>query len=105
MRAMMVSKLNEDSMMNPLRLVRGLRLTILLSAFILATPSFAARCGDFNSFVASMSAEGEAKAQAAGVSPGVTSGVSQDVAVLNFDRGQRYTFKQYVSARVGPEPA
>src|SRR5216683_2179686 len=46
-----------------------LRIAIVLCAITLATPSFAARCGgDFNTFVASMSAE----AQAAGVSPSVT---------------------------------
>src|ERR1700738_4655402 len=83
-----------------------LRLSIILSALTFATPSFAARCGgDFNTFVASMSAE----AQAAGISPNVTSaalsGVQQDMAVLNFDRRQRGTFnrsfEQYVSTRVG----
>lgn len=67
----------------------------------------AARCGgDFNAFVASMAAE----AQAAGVSASVTnaalSGVTQDGAVLAFDRRQRHTFnksfEQYVSTRVGP---
>lgn len=66
----------------------------------------AAHCGgDFNSFVASMAAE----AQAAGVSASVTSaafsGITQDGAVLAFDRRQRYTFnksfEQYVSTRVG----
>jgi hypothetical protein len=81
-----------------------LRPTILLCALTLSTPSFAARCGgDFSTFLASMSA------QAAGVSPSVTSaafgGVAEDAAVLNFDRRQRYTFRQYVSARVGPKPA
>ena len=74
---------------------------------VLATPALAARCGgDFNTFVAAMSAE----AQAAGVSPAVISqalgGVTQDPAVLNFDRRQRgtfnKTFEQYVSTRVGP---
>src|SRR5215216_6176386 len=84
-----------------------LRLPILLSALLLSTPTFAARCGgDFNSFIASISAE----AQAAGISPSVTSaalsGVTQDPAVLSFDRRQRYTFnksfEQYVSTRVGP---
>jgi membrane-bound lytic murein transglycosylase B len=83
-----------------------LRLSIFLSALTLATPSFAARCGgDFNSFVASISAE----AQAAGVSQGVIAsalgGVTVDQSVLNFDRRQRYTFnksfEQYVSTRVG----
>src|SRR6516225_8366002 len=66
----------------------------------------AAKCGgDFNSFVASMTAE----AQGAGVSAGVTSaafgGITQDGAVLAFDRRQRYTFnktfEQYVATRVG----
>src|SRR6266568_5176952 len=84
-----------------------LRLSILLSALILATPSHAARCGgDFNTFIAAMSAE----AAAAGISQAVISqalsGVTQDPAVLNFDRRQRGTFnksfEQYVSTRVGP---
>ena len=86
--------------------MRKLLLAILFGTVIAASPALAARCGgDFNSFVAGMSAE----AQAAGVSPSVTSaafgGVSQDMAVLNFDRRQRYTFnksfEQYVSTRVG----
>ena len=86
--------------------MRKLLLAALFST-VIATPSFAARCGgDFNSFVAAMSAE----AQAAGISPSVISqalsGVTQDPAVLNFDRRQRgtfnKTFEQYVSARVGP---
>jgi membrane-bound lytic murein transglycosylase B len=84
-----------------------LRLAILLATLTVATPSFAARCGgDFNTFVASMSAE----AAAAGISQSVASsalgGVQQDMAVLNFDRRQRGTFnksfEQYVSTRVGP---
>src|SRR5580692_6576971 len=83
-----------------------LRLSILLSALLLSTPSYAARCGgDFNTFVSSISAE----AASAGISQGVVSqalgGVSEDMAVLNFDRRQRYTFnksfEQYVSTRVG----
>ena len=73
----------------------------------IATPALAARCGgDFGTFVASMSAE----AHAAGIPQGVISqafaGVTQDMAVLNFDRRQRYTFnktfEQYVATRVGP---
>ena len=84
-----------------------LRLAIILCASVLTTPTLAARCGgDFNSFVAAMSAE----AQAAGISPAVInqalSGVTPDPAVLNFDRRQRgtfnKTFEQYVSTRVGP---
>ena len=76
------------------------------AAVIAAGPAFAAKCGgDFNSFLASMSAD----ARAAGVSESVIgtafAGVTQDAAVLNFDRRQRYTFnktfEQYVSTRVG----
>ena len=87
--------------------MRKLHLVVLFGTLILATPSHAARCGgDFNSFVSAMSAE----AQAAGISPAVISqalsGVTQDPAVLAFDRRQRGTFKktfeQYVSTRVGP---
>ena len=81
----------------------------LAAAFILSLAggqAEAARCGgDFNSFVAAMTAE----AQAAGVSASVTSaafsGITQDGAVLAFDRRQRYTFnktfEQYVATRVG----
>jgi lytic murein transglycosylase len=76
------------------------------AAVALATSAHAARCGgDFNSFVQNISAE----AASAGISQGVIAsalgGVQQDMAVLNFDRRQRYTFnksfEQYVSTRVG----
>jgi lytic murein transglycosylase len=86
--------------------MRKLRLAILFGAVIATSPALAARCGgDFNTFVSSMSAE----ASSAGISQGVISqalgGVSEDMAVLNFDRRQRYTFnksfEQYVSTRVG----
>jgi lytic murein transglycosylase len=86
--------------------MRKLYLAVLFGTVIAATPAFAARCGgDFNSFVSNISAE----AQAAGISPTVVSSalglVTQDMAVLSFDRRQRYTFnksfEQYVSTRVG----
>ncbi|QND74821.1 lytic murein transglycosylase [Tardiphaga robiniae] len=73
---------------------------------VAATSSQAAKCGgDFQGFIAAMSQE----AAAAGVSQGVISqafaGVTQDPAVLSFDRRQRGTFnksfEQYVSTRVG----
>ena len=79
---------------------------IVLLLPLLASPASAARCGgDFNSFLASMSAE----AQGAGVSQGVVSqalsGLTEDGAVLAFDRRQRYTFNKtfehYVATRVG----
>ena len=84
-----------------------LRLLPVLCIAAITTPSYAARCGgDFNTFVAAMSQE----AAAAGISQGVLSaalgGVTQDAAVLAFDRRQRgtftKTFEQYVSTRVGP---
>ncbi|CAN7675693.1 lytic murein transglycosylase [Bradyrhizobium sp. LjRoot220] len=82
-------------------------LAVLLGAVIAVSPAHAARCGgDFNAFVAAISQE----AAAAGVSQGVISqalsGVTQDPAVLAFDRRQRgtfnKTFEHYVSTRVGP---
>jgi lytic murein transglycosylase len=82
------------------------RLAAMFAACLATGSAHAARCGgDFNSFVASMSAE----AAAGGVSPSVISqalgGVQQDMIVLNFDRRQRGTFnksfEQYVATRVG----
>src|SRR5476649_624891 len=84
------------------------RMPIAATLFValFACPASAAQCGgDFSSFVASMSRE----AAAAGVSQNVISnafmGVTQDQAVLSFDRRQRGTFRktfeEYVSTRVG----
>jgi lytic murein transglycosylase len=87
-------------------IMHKLHLAVLFGAVIATTPALAARCGgDFNSFVQNISAE----AASAGISQGVIAsalgGVQQDMAVLNFDRRQRYTFnksfEQYVSTRVG----
>ena len=87
--------------------MRMFRWAIFLSAVMISTPTYAARCGgDFNTFVSAMSQE----AAAAGVSQAVISqafaGITQDPAVLAFDRRQRGTFnksfEQYVSTRVGP---
>src|ERR1700727_2964188 len=83
-----------------------LRTFVFLSALVAGTPSFAARCGgDFNSFVASMSAEAQAAGGSQGVIASALGGVTEDMSVLNFDRRQRYTFnksfEQYVSTRVG----
>jgi len=83
-----------------------LRLGVLFSALLLATPSFAARCGgDFNTFVAGISAEAASAGISQNVISSALSGVQQDAAVLNFDRRQRgtftKTFEQYVSTRVG----
>src|SRR6202051_1607308 len=87
--------------------MRKLLPAVVFGTVIAATPALAARCGgDFHTFVAGISVD----AQAAGISPNVISsalgGVQQDMAVLNFDRRQRYTFnksfEQYVSTRGGP---
>ena len=81
------------------------RLAIILAALSLTAPAHAARCGgDFQTFVSAMSQE----AQAAGISQSVISqafaGVTQDPAVLSFDRRQRGTFRQsfeqYTATRV-----
>jgi lytic murein transglycosylase len=86
--------------------MRKLLPAVVFGTVIAATPTYAARCGgDFHTFVAGISED----ARAAGISPNVIfsalGGVQQDMAVLNFDRRQRYTFnksfEQYVSTRVG----
>src|SRR5688572_20784094 len=103
---------SSHDMINTTWTLQGIRmlklcLAILFGAVVAASPAHAARCGgDFNTFVAAISQE----AAAAGVSQGVISqalsGVTQDPAVLAFDRRQRgtfnKTFEQYVSTRVGP---
>ena len=75
--------------------MRKFSLAILFGTVLATTPALAARCGgDFNAFVQSMAAE----AAAAGISQAVISqafaGVTQDPAVLNFDRRQRGTFRK-----------
>ena len=87
--------------------MRKFCLAILFGTFIATTPTFAARCGgDFNTFVGGMSAEAQAKGVSQAVISQALSGVTQDPAVLAFDRRQRgtfnKTFEQYVSTRVGP---
>jgi lytic murein transglycosylase len=85
-----------------------LRLLIPLSAFLLlATPTDAAQCGgDFYTFVASISREAAAKGISQATISQALSGVTQDQAVLSFDRRQRgtfhKTFEQYAATRVGP---
>src|SRR3984893_11905244 len=83
-----------------------LRLSILLCTVVAATPSPPARCGgDFSTSLASMSADAQAAGIPSSVSSTALGGVQQDMAVLSFDRRQRYTFnksfEQYVATRVG----
>jgi lytic murein transglycosylase len=82
------------------------RLAVFLVAFLATGSAQAARCGgDFNTFIANVTAD----AQAAGVSQAMISeafaGIRVDPATLAFDRRQRYTFnksfEQYVATRVG----
>jgi lytic murein transglycosylase len=89
-----------------LRPLAAFLLILTLAPMTWATPAFAAQCGgDFQTFIASISRE----AQAQGVSQAIISqalgDVSQDQAVLAFDRRQRgtfnKTFEQYVATRVG----
>jgi lytic murein transglycosylase len=84
-----------------------LRLAVIFCALVIAAPAFAARCGgDFQGFLASMSNEATAAGISRSVIDAAFSGVTQDQAVLSFDRRQHgtfnKTFEQYVSTRVGP---
>src|SRR6202045_735382 len=82
-------------------------LAILFCTLFFAAPAGAATCGgDFNTFLSAMGRE----AAAAGISPAVVdsafAGVTQDGAVLSFDRRQRNTFRksfeEYAATRVIP---
>ena len=90
-----------------LRLAFAIGTAIVLSSLLLATSTHAAQCGgDFNTFVANISREAAAKGISQSVISQALSGVTQDPAVLAFDRRQRgtfnKTFEQYISTRVGP---
>src|SRR5258707_14107330 len=78
----------------------------LLFVALLAYPAGAAQCGgDFSGFVASMSREAATAGVAQNVISNAFMGVTQDQAVLAFDRRQRGTFRktfeEYVATRVG----
>ncbi len=82
-------------------------ITMLICILFFAAPAGAATCGgDFNGFLSAMSRE----AAAAGISRAVIdssfAGVTQDAAVLSFDRRQRGTFRksfeEYAATRVVP---
>jgi lytic murein transglycosylase len=97
-------------MMNDVRTALWLRIAAAAAVTILLLPgvtvrAFAAQCGgSFQGFVADFSREAAAK----GISPQTIAtafaGVTQDQAVLAFDRRQRYTFRKsfedYVRTRV-----
>src|SRR5262245_30527020 len=82
-----------------------IRALMLLGAVILATPAGAAQCGgDFNAFVAAMSREAAAGGISREVIGSAFAGVTQDPAVLAFDRRQRGTFRKsfedYAATRI-----
>jgi len=80
-------------------------LAILFVTLLLAAPARAAKCGgDFQTFLAAMSREAAASGISQGVIASAFAGVTQDQAVLNFDRRQRGTFRktfeEYAATRV-----
>jgi len=81
-------------------------LAALLLVLSLVSPTLAAQCGgDFQQFIASMSREAAAAGVSRNIIANAFAGVTQDQAVLAFDRRQRGTFRksfeEYVSTRVG----
>ena len=78
---------------------------VLVGWFWLLAPAHAAQCGgDFNVFLSAFAREAEAAGVSRSVINSAFAGLSQDAAVLAFDRRQRGTFRksfqQYVSTRV-----
>ncbi|BBF94334.1 lytic murein transglycosylase [Blastochloris tepida] len=81
------------------------RALALLFGLLAVTPAFAAQCGgDFNAFLAAMGREAQGQGVSRGVVDAAFAGVTQDGAVLAFDRRQRSTFQksfeQYAATRV-----
>lgn len=71
-----------------------------------AASALAAKCGgDFDTFIAAISREAQAQGVSSATIQAALGGVTQDQAVLAFDRRQRgtfnKTFEQYVATRVG----
>ncbi len=88
-------------------MTKGSLAALLLLLLLFAAPAGAAQCGgDFHQFVASMSREAAAQGVSQNVISNAFMGVTQDQAVLAFDRRQRGTFRktfeEYVATRVGP---
>ena len=81
-------------------------LALVLGTLSFAAPVHAAQCGgDFNTFVAAISREAQQQGVSSTVIAQAFAGVTQDQAVLAFDRRQRGTFRKsfedYVATRVG----
>jgi lytic murein transglycosylase len=80
---------------------------ILFCALFLTSPAAAATCGgDFNTFLSAMSREAAAAGISRTVIDSAFAGLTQDGAVLAFDRRQRGTFRksfeEYAATRVVP---
>jgi lytic murein transglycosylase len=78
-----------------------------ISSTLFAAPAYAAKCGgDFNTFIAAMGREAQAKGVSRGVIDQAFAGISPDATVLDFDKRQRYTFRKsfedYARTRVIP---
>lgn len=85
-----------------------LRLATIAAALLVSVSAHAAQCGgDFQTFVSNISREAAAQGVSRAVIDQALGGVTQDPAVLAFDRRQRgtfnKTFEQYVSTRVGAQ--
>ena len=77
----------------------------IISLLLLAAPAQAAKCGgDFNTFIAEISREAQAKGVSRAVIDQALGDVTHDPAVMAFDRRQRGTFRktfeQYAATRV-----
>lgn len=86
--------------------MRKFGLGAAISLMLFASPAVAAQCGgDFQTFVKAISAEAAQQGISQEVIAAALGNVTQDQAVLAFDRRQRGTFKksfeQYVATRVG----
>jgi lytic murein transglycosylase len=86
-------------------MIRLLRVALLVSFLAPAAPAWAAQCGgDFQTFIAAFSREAAAAGVSAKTIAAGLSGVTQDQAVLAFDRRQRGTFRksfeEYAATRV-----
>jgi membrane-bound lytic murein transglycosylase B len=80
---------------------------ILFCTFFFAAPADAATCGgDFSAFLSAMSREAAAAGISRTVIDSAFAGLTQDGAVLSFDRRQRGTFRksfeEYAATRVSP---
>jgi lytic murein transglycosylase len=87
--------------------INTLKLLVVVVLLVATGPALAAQCGgDFQTFVANVSREASAQGISRSVIDSALGGVTQDGAVLAFDRRQRGTFnksfEQYVATRVGP---